>query len=195
VGNKKYNIIYADPAWNYQTRFDDLMGSRGDGETYPTMTTEDICNLPIKNIADENCILFMWATFPCLIDAIKVIEAWGFEYKTLGFVWIKTNKKQDWVQTSFLPYESISLFWGMGYYTRANAEICLIGKRGKIEIINKDVHSVIISNIEKHSKKPIEVRDKIIRLVGDLPRVELFARENADGWDAWGNQVETSITF
>lgn len=119
----------------------------------------------------------MWVTFPCLLEGLKTIKAWGFDYKTCGFCWIKTNKKQN------------TPFWGMGYWTRANAEICLIAIKGKISRISKSVHQVIMSPIEEHSKKPDIVRDKIVELVGDLPRIELFARQYADGWDCWGNEV------
>lgn len=123
----------------------------------------------------------MWATFPNIVEAIKVIEAWGFTYKTAAFVWIKQNKRSD------------SLFWGMGAYTRANAEICLLGIGKKVKakelVKNHAVHQIVQSRIEQHSKKPDEVRNKILDLVGDLPRIELFARQEITGWDCWGNEV------
>lgn len=142
------------------------------------MSTADICDLPVKDIADESSILFLWATFPKLLDAFEVIRAWGFTFKTVGFVWIKKNRKAD------------SLFWGMGGWTRSNAEMCLIATKGTPKRINCDVHQVIISAIEVHSKKPDETRKRILQLVGDLPRVELFARQTPPGWDVWGNEVE-----
>lgn len=147
------------------------------------MHTLDICNLPIKDIAADNCILFLWATFPKLSDALEVIKAWGFSFKTVGFVWVKKNKKAD------------SLFWGMGMWTRSNAEICLIATKGKPKRIDCGVHQVIISPIEEHSKKPNEIRERIIQLVGNLPRVELFARQSPFGWDVWGNQVDSNISL
>jgi len=184
--NKKYNIIYADPPWRYETRFDGNMGSRGDGKIYNTMTLENICNLPIQDITDENCILFLWATYPCIKEALKVIDDWGFDYKTVAFTWVKKNKKVD------------SWFWGMGYYTRTNAEICMLAKKGNLKRISASVHSVIDTSIQEHSKKPSETRDRIVQLFGDLPRIELFARppkdllfedESYKGWDVWGNEV------
>ena len=114
---------------------------------------------------------------PKLNEVFDVISAWGFEYKTCAFTWIKKNKKSD------------SLFMGMGQWTRANAELCLLATKGKIKRIDAGVHSVIQSPLEKHSKKPNEVRKRIVQLLGDLPRIELFARERFEGWDAWGNEI------
>jgi N6-adenosine-specific RNA methylase IME4 len=145
------------------------------------MNIDDICNLPVKNIASENCVLFLWVTFPTLLDSFKVIEAWGFNYKTVAFVWVKHNKKTP------------TLFWGMGFWTRANAEICLLATKGKPKRISAKVHQVIISPIEEHSKKPNEIRKRIVDLIGDLPRIELFARQKTDGWDVWGNEVNSDI--
>lgn len=109
---------------------------------------------------------------------MELIKAWGFTYKTIAFTWIKQNRKGD------------GIFKGMGYYTRSNAELCLIATRGKIlERKSKSVSSVIISHLEEHSRKPMEARQRIVELYGDLPRIELFARQYADGWDCWGNEV------
>ena len=173
--NKKYNIIYADPPWSYKDKA--LSGNRGACCKYPVMSIDDICKLPVSDIADKDCILFMWVTMPKLNECLKVIKAWGFEYKTSAFTWIKKNKKSD------------SLFMGMGRWTRANAEICLLATKGKIKRISASVHSVILSKIEEHSKKPNEARKRIVQLCGDIPRIELFARQYADGWDCWGNEV------
>lgn len=175
--DKKYNIIYADPPWEYKQK-----GSRGTAVNhYEVMTTEDICRLPIMNIKTDDAICFMWATFPNIDQALKVMREWGFEYKTASFVWVKKNKKSN------------SYFWGMGAYTRANAEICLIGisKKTKAKqcVKSNAVHQIVESPIEAHSKKPDEVRQRILQLLGDLPRIELFARQYADGWDCWGNEV------
>ena len=174
--DKKYNIIYADPAWSYK-----VWSKKGQGRSaehhYSTMNIDDIKNLPIQDIADDNCILFMWVTFPLLKDSFNVIESWGFTYKTVGFTWVKKNKKTD------------SWFWGMGHWTRANAELCLIATKGIIKRQSASVHQVIDTPIERHSKKPDIVRDKIVELVGDLTRIELFARETAVGWDSWGNEI------
>lgn len=177
TGNK-YKIIYADPPWKATESGSGVRGTSDLHKRYKgVMPIEEICELPIKNITEDNCILFLWVTFPRLLEGIKTIEAWGFKYKSLGFNWIKKNKKSD------------SLFWGMGYYTRQNPEICLIGVKGKIPKQSNGVHCVIESPIEEHSKKPCVIREKIVEIAGDLPRIELFARQYADGWDCWGNEV------
>lgn len=172
---KKYQIIYADPPWSYRDKAHS--GKRGVQYKYDIMKIGDIYNLPVVDISDENCILFLWVTFPLLQEGLNTIRQWGFEYKTVGFNWIKRNKKSD------------SFFWGMGNWTRSNSELCLIGLKGKIPRQSAKVHSVVYSPIRKHSQKPEEVRYKIVELVGDLPRIELFAREKHDGWDVWGNEV------
>lgn len=177
---KKYSIIYADPPWQYKVYSKKGLGRSAESH-YPTMELEDIQALPVGELADTDCVLFMWTTIPLLKDCFSVMKAWGFEYKTVGFVWIKQNKKSD------------SLFWGMGHWTRANAELCMLATKGRPKRKSAGVHQVIISHIEEHSKKPDIVRHKIIELVGDLPCVELFAREKADGWDAWGNEVDCDI--
>lgn len=137
----------------------------------------------------------MWATFPKLQEGLDTIKAWGFEFKTCAFVWIKTNKRTNVTQTSFLPQDSFDSFMGMGRWTRSNAEICLLAVKGKPQRINAGVHQLIYAPIDKHSKKPNETRDKILQLCGDLPRVELFARQVPEGWDVWGNQVDNSISL
>lgn len=177
--NKKYEVILCDPPWSYRQQ-----GETGRGiaaNNYQTMTTEDICKLPVRDIATDNAICFMWATFPNIDQALKVMAAWGFEYKTAAFVWVKKNKKTP------------SNFWGMGAYTRANAEVCLLGiskgTKAKQQVINNGVHQIIEAPIERHSKKPDIVREKITELLGDVPRIELFARQKETGWDAWGNEI------
>jgi N6-adenosine-specific RNA methylase IME4 len=141
------------------------------------MELDDICKLPIKNIADDNCILFLWVTYPMLEDCFKVINAWGFKYSTCGFVWIKENIVAD------------TPFFGLGNYTRANSELCLIATKGHIERIDASISQVIQSKREEHSKKPEVVRELICKLVGKLPRIELFARQKSEGWDRWGNEI------
>lgn len=143
------------------------------------MKVEDIIDMKdtIKSISDKNCILFLWVTFPNLIEGLKVMHEWGFKYKTCGFNWIKRNKKSD------------TWFFGMGHWTRANSELCLIGTRGTIKRKSNKVFQIVDTHIEEHSKKPDVVRERIIELVGDLPRVELFARQTTEGWDCWGNEV------
>jgi len=176
----KYKIIYADPAWGYNSSME---GDRGVLNHYGVMKVSDIKNLPIKELADKDCVLFMWVTMPKLNECFDVIKSWGFEYKTVGFTWVKLNKNKP------------TPFMGMGRWTRANAELCLIATKGKPSRISASVRSIIETPIERHSKKPNEVRDRIVELMGNLPRIELFAREKADGWDSWGNEIESDITL
>ncbi len=172
--NKKYNVIYADPPWEYK---ESGSGNRVVDAHYPTMSLDDIKSLPIEKISDENCILFMWVTFPRLEQGLELMRSWGFPYYSLGFNWVKENKNSD------------SLFWGMGYYTRQNPELCLIGLRGKIKPQVRNIHSVKKTKIREHSRKPDEIRNDIVSICGDLPRIELFARQKVEGWDCWGNEV------
>ena len=145
------------------------------------MSVKDICGLKVEEIAAKDCVLFLWATFPQLPEALRVIKAWGFQYKTVAFVWLKQNKSgKGW-------------FFGLGFWTRGNAEICLLAAKGKPHRNSNRVHQFLISPIRGHSQKPEEAREKIVELMGDLPRVELFAREKTEGWDAWGNEVESDI--
>ena len=175
--HKKYNIIYADPPWSFK-HYSDKGKGRAPDNYYKCQNLQDIKNLPIQNISAEDCVLFMWVTYPFLQKSFEVLEAWGFTYKTVGFTWVKKNKKAD------------SLFWGMGYWTRSNAEICIIATKGKITRQSSSVHQIIETSIEEHSKKPDCTRDRIIELVGDLPRIELFARQAPKGWDVWGNEIK-----
>ena len=170
--NKRYSIIYADPAWSYWDG-----GQKNQSLHYATMSIEEICNLPVDRIAAKDCILFIWVTYPILPQSLEVIKAWGFEYSTCGFVWVKKNKVAD------------SYFFGNGSWTRANTELCLIAKRGKVDRLDASISQIIDEPIQEHSKKPDIVRSKITQLVGNLPRIELFSRNTADGWDAWGNEV------
>lgn len=175
--DKKFNIIYADPPWNFK-----YYSKKGEKEKsaqrhYSCMELEDIKKLPIKEISEKDCILFLWVTFPFFEKCFEVIKAWGFEYKTCGFVWAKRNKKSD------------SYFWGCGHWTRANAEICLIATKGNPKRVSASVHQICDARVMEHSKKPEEIRDRIVKLIGDKPRIELFARQHADGWDCWGDEV------
>ena len=177
VGMKKYSIIYADPPWAYRTYSKKGQGRSAESH-YPTMCIEDIKALPVGELAAKDCALFLWITFPCLCEALEVLTAWGFSYKTVAFVWVKQNRRND------------DLFTGMGYWTRANSEICILATKGHPKRVDAGVRQVILSHIEEHSKKPDEARERIVRLMGDLPRVELFARQSPEGWDVWGNEVE-----
>ena len=169
-----YEIIYADPPWRYSAK-----KVQGAAENhYPTMSIDELCALPVAELAAKDSALFMWATFPQLPEALRLIRAWGFTYKSVAFVWLKKNKKAD------------SWFYGLGFWTRANAEVCLLATKGHPKRQAADIHQFIISPIEAHSKKPDATRDKIVALMGDRSRVELFARQTPPGWDVWGNEVE-----
>jgi site-specific DNA-methyltransferase (adenine-specific) len=174
--DKKYQIIYADPPWSYN----DESCSGSAQEQYNTMKIEDICNLPVNELADSDCVLFMWATYPLLPEALDVIKSWGFKYKSIAFQWIKLNS------------ENGKEFYGLGRWTRGNTEPCLLATKGKPHRINPDVFQIIRSPLKEHSKKPSITRSKIIHLMGDIPRIELFSRDKIEGWDCWGNEVPTS---
>jgi len=181
--NKKYNIIYADPPWNYNFKTNKSIKNniRGCAEQhYKTMNLNELNNLSINNICNKDCILFMWATFPCIQNALDLIKGWGFKYKTVGFVWVKITKDNK-------PA------WGCGFWTRSNVELCLIGIKGHPKRIAKNIHQVVMSPRGIHSKKPDEVKKRIVELIGDLPRIELFAREKTEGWDCWGNEIKDGL--
>lgn len=187
--NKKYQIIYADPPWSYNSRMALGKGAKRSSaeDYYDVMTIKDIANLPVKSIADKDCILFIWVTMPKIFDSLQVMEAWGFEYKTCAFVWVKRNK--IFSQRRYNE-RGIDDFMGQGRWTRGNAELCLLATKGKPKRISAKVRQIIHTPIEEHSKKPDETRERIVELVGDLPRIELFARRKVNGWDCWGNEVE-----
>lgn len=177
----KYNIIYADPPWNSNSQFG-RDKKKGNEQHYPLMTLTDIKNLPIRNLADENCILFLWVVDTQLFDAKEVIEAWGFTYKTVGFTWAKeTSTGKD--------------HFGVGMWTRKNPEMCLIATKGHPKRVNAGIRQLQRHKVREHSQKPDEIRNEIVKLCGDLPRIELFARNKTEGWDVWGNEVESTITL
>lgn len=177
--SKVYQIIYADPPWRYSNPKgnDPAMG----GITYPTLSVEELCALPVPALSAPDCLLFLWATMPKLPEALTVMAAWGFQHKTTAFVWVKQNPGGE------------GIYSGLGHYTNGNAELCLLGRRGKFVRVCKSVKQIVLAPRGRHSAKPPEVRDRIVQLCGDLPRVELFAREKAEGWDSWGNEVECDV--
>jgi len=201
--DKKYQIIYADPPWEYKNKRKFLNKQMQKNVTepinqgvcrYPSLTLEQISNLPVSQIIDKDCALFLWTTTPYLEKAFSVINSWGFKYRTIGFIWLKT-----WNGKIKKPLEFyMSSVYGMNYYTKLQFEICLLAIRGSIKPLSHSVCGQVIAERTDHSKKPSEVRDKIIELFGDLPRIELFARppkdrlfedESYKGWDLWGNEV------
>lgn len=182
----RFAVIYADPPWRYADR---NCNGAAEGH-YDTMPLAAICGMGprVQRLAADDSVLFLWATYPLLREAFDVIAAWGFAYKSIGFQWVKTYKpKPDGAQP----------FFGLGRWTRGNTEPCLIATRGKPKRAGNDVSQLIldpqdellVSPLTRHSAKPPETRDRIVRLMGDVPRIELFARERAPGWEAWGNQL------
>ena len=179
--NLDYQVIYADPPWHFRVR-----SEKGEGRSakkhYPVMSLADISALPVSKIAANNSVLLIWAIDPMLDVAFDVIKAWNFQFKTVGFYWVKKNLK------------SAGFFTGLGYYTRANPEQCLLATRGDgLERKDRSVQRLIVAPRGRHSEKPEEAYRGIERLFGNVSRVELFARSRRPGWDAFGNQVEGSI--
>ena len=181
---KKYGAIYADPPWGFQAWSgpEKKVASRGTVAPYRTMEREDIAALNIgERFAAQDCALFMWVVWPTLPEALKVIEAWGFQYKTCGFTWMKAD-----------PYKLFALqedvYMGLGYWTRANSEVCLLATRGKPKRQDNTVRQGIIAPRREHSRKPDEIRQRIERLVAG-PYLEMFARTTTPGWDVWGNET------
>ena len=182
----KYDVIYADPPWSYYNDMSvspDCTTVKGMRRPpYPVLSTKDICKIPVNKISNDNCILFIWTTDYHLEKCMDVIRAWGFVYKTVGFVWAKKNRNGS--QVSF-----------MGAYTKkSGCELCLIATKGKDAhrmVIKHNVNSFVEYPRQEHSKKPNIIRDRIVDLIGDRKRVELFARETFCGWDSWGNELQT----
>ena len=179
----KYDIIYADPAW----RYDFSKSKNRDIENqYPTMSVSEICELPISKITNDNCILYLWATAPKLIEALKVVDAWGFKYKTQA-IWDKGSA-------------------GIGYWFRGQHEILIVATKGKnsppkaslrcgsiLRYPNQNRLARIKGKCNHHSLKPWEVKEMIKRWFPNTKRIELFSREKAEGFDAWGNEVDSDI--
>ena len=171
---KKYQIIYADPPW------DSRKGQWTGYAHYPTMKIGNICALPVYEIADKDCVLFLWTIGCHLGNAMKVIKSWGFSYKTLAFNWVKV-------------YKNGNVYSGLGHWVKQGSEVCLLATKGNPRRVNKGVLQVFIAPITEHSEKPAEIRNRIVTLMGDLSRIELFARQKVEGWDCWGNEVESDI--
>ena len=178
--DKKYKIIYADPPWEY-VKLNFYQKKGVNNKVYERMKIEEIKSIKIEEIADDNSLLFLWVTNPMLKKGLEVMQSWGFEFTTIAFVWVKT-------------YRNGKEITGMGRYTRSCVELCLLGKKG-VGVIRKDtnVPQIVYSNLQNHSKKPEEIRNRITKLCGDVKRIELFAREKKDGWDCFGNEVNSDI--
>lgn len=187
-----YGAILADPPWRFATwNKATAVQARGSKSTYKsatahynTMAAEEIAALPVREIAAENSVLFMWACWPMLKEAFELIDAWGFTYKTCAFDWMKAHTQQIDI---FRDDATASM--GMGYWTRANSEPCLLATRGKVKRVHADVRQGIIEPRREHSRKPDCVHGRVERLVSG-PYLELFARAPRTGWDVWGNQTD-----
>ncbi len=178
---KKYKIIYADPPW--QTHY---FKERKDGWIsrelpYKQMTDDEIKMLPIKNIVEDDAILFLWVIDNRIPMIKELMNAWGFEYKCVGFVWAKKAKTTDGVNATFSSY------------TRRTCEFCYIGTRGRYIVKKKNSDQFIFEPKREHSRKPDIIRNLIVEMIGNVPRIELFARQKTDGWDVWGNEVKSDI--
>lgn len=177
--DKKYQIIYADPAWTYKSKECLAKKSILNGKLnthYQTMSLKDIKDLPMWMVADNNCLLFLWVVSPMLDDCIDVLKSWGFKYSTIGFIWYKQKTNP-------------------GSYTMSECEICLIGKKGNIPTPRglRNIRQFLSEKKTKHSAKPAEIRDRITKMFPTQNKIELFAREKVKGWDSWGNEVESDI--
>lgn len=177
--NKLYRIIYADPPWRYSSR--KYQDSDRDflqlENQYSTMSVQDIMKLPVKQISDKDCACFLWVTDSHLDKGVQTLNAWGFRYVTIAFVWVKKTEKGN-------------IYVNVAPWTLKSTEICILGikgRMGKYKVSNK-VRALVEATRTVHSKKPVEVRKRIVDLFGDVKRIELFAREKVEGWDGWGNQ-------
>jgi len=170
---KKYQIIYADPPWAYRNKRTGGSMNSGSESKYQTMSFEELIALPVRYLCDDKCALFLWATTPLLPEAIKLMGYWGFNYKT-AIYWRKI----------------MSL--GMGFWFRGQVEVCLLGIRGKVKAFRIQKPNFIQTKVSKHSEKPEEMR-QLIEATRLEPRIELFARQKVEGWDCWGNEVESDI--
>lgn len=189
-----FGCILADPPWAFRTysRPKGAVPQRRDDHAaedhYATMSREELLAMPVANVAARDCALFMWAVDSHLDQAIDLGRAWGFEFKTLAFIWAKTTKSAAPGQFGFFPPETVHRI-GMGYWTRKQAEVCLMFTRGRVRRLHSGVRQIIEAPRREHSRKPDETHARIQRLVAG-PYLEMFAREPREGWTVWGNQTD-----
>ncbi len=179
-GLHKYKTILADPPWEYEDKKGDLASMGAATSAYSTMPLEGIKRLPVKYIAQEDSLLLLWTTGPKIEEALEVIKAWGFRYRTLAFVWCKLNPL------------AIGLYSGLGSWVNSNVEFVLLAKRGSPKRLNKNVKQILFAPRREHSRKPDEIYGRIEQL-SEGPFIELFARRKREGWDAWGDQIDNDI--
>jgi N6-adenosine-specific RNA methylase IME4 len=215
--SRHYKVIYADPPWTFATYSDRGKGRSAEAH-YDCMSVKEIAALPVSGWVAEDAVLLLWTTDPLLEKALQIVRAWGFVYKTVGFYWAKLNKSsgyschrsrrpepedkspgyhchkspsrepEDKVQDKPL-FDDNSFFTGLGFWTRANPEMCLLATRGKPKRKSAGVKKLVIASRREHSRKPDEVYDRIEALC-DGPYLEMFARHSRPGWDNWGTQCE-----
>lgn len=204
----KFDVILIDPPWEYRDKASS--GKRGVGYKYNTMSIGALSGLDLRSVTNDDCAMFMWTTFPQLDVAIELMQSWGFNYKTVAFVWIKTPKGKkpslkigiDDIKmlikdmgkkkSIIIPlFKYLKLHWGMGNWTRSNSEMVLLGTVGKPKRVDAGVHQVVISELREHSEKPVEVHKRIERLLGqDVSRLEIFGREKVEGWTVIGKDID-----
>lgn len=183
-----FACIYADPPWSFRG-FTEITSERSVEAKYNTMSVSDICALPVREIAAKNAHLFIWTTGPKLPETFRVIDAWGFKYSAMGFVWIKQKRSFRADQLTLLQGAESDLHVGLGYTTRKNAEFCLLARRGSAKRNAANVREIIMSPVREHSRKPDEAAARIERYC-DGPYLEMFARAPRAGWAVWGNQTD-----
>lgn len=199
-----YGVIYADPCWQFKDQ--NRNGNRGAGCKYQTMTLPQLMALPVRQIAAPDSVLLMWHVPAMPAEALQLATAWGFTVRTMkAFTWVKMNKRfadnlrkscrksgadiHGMDEASLLQLMFAATKMGLGHHTRGNTEDVLIAVRGRgLERQSKSVRQLIFSPVREHSRKPDEARHRIEQLYGDVPRIELFARQSAPGWDSWGNE-------
>lgn len=208
MSGQRYDVILADPPWAFSAWSG--KDSRTADAHYRTMTVEEICALDgwLSGHTRPVSALFLWATCSGLPDAFRVMASWGYTFKTVAFVWVKLNRKPlddrelhyavarlpaDKLDRNLITYrrQAYGLHTGMGHYTRAGAELLLLGTRGRLKRHDAGVHQVVHAPLREHSQKPDEVYGLIERLYPNTRRLELFARARWPGWDAWGDEVPT----
>jgi N6-adenosine-specific RNA methylase IME4 len=179
-----YGAILADPPWRFYCWADSDKAHGSANTHYSTMNKEEIQDLPVAQLAAPDCVLFIWICWPNLLESLETITAWGFQYKTCAFSWMKADGSQ-----LEMFQDHIETYMGLGYWTRANSEMCLLATRGNPKRLNADVKQGIIAPRREHSRKPDGVHQRIERLVSG-PYLELFARQRRPNWDCWGNETD-----
>ena len=182
--NMKFDVILADPPWEFERWVPGQgVGIRSADSHYPTMKTSELCRLSIPEVLAKNAVLFLWGVWPRLKDTFELIDAWGFEYKTIAWIWIKAKRS------------GFGFFTGMGYYTRSNTEPCLLAVKGSMPVQAHDIQALIYAPVHDHSQKPDDQYRKIETLYPNMNYLELFARKQQPGWHVWGNEVPSTISM